>query len=505
MQRNFQKSIATLGYDKSNSLVFVSLAIIILLRILFTGLMGLMPQDAYYFFYSENLALSYFDHPPAVAYMLRFFTVIFGQNAFAIKFADFTITALTILSFYSLSQHFVKKEDLSKPLLLLISTFMVTILSLITTPDVPLLFFWTLSVLSLYKAIILNKKWHWLLAGLCMGLAFDSKYTALLLPFGLTLFLIVSANYRKLLFSVWYWLSALIFLMTISPVVIWNIQNKFASFKFQSSSRAESVQGFDINIKYFFGVIGHQAAILIPVLFFGLLIFLFKAIKKNRLRIKLIQPPTLFLLCFFLPTFFLFFGASFFIWVKLNWLMPAYITGIIWVSRYFSYKWIRMQVIVSVIIHLVLAFQLIFYPYPVQSDDTWYGWKDLSQQVETIHSKHPDAFIFSADGYKTSAILDFYLNEKIYHPNVIGEVALQMDYLPNDIPTLAGKEAIFLDSSPRFSDEERSGIIPDKLLSYFSSVEELAPILIKRNDKTVRKFFVYLCKNYHPEKVLTVN
>lgn len=109
MQRNFQKSIATLGYDKSNSLVFVSLAIIILLRILFTGLMGLMPQDAYYFFYSENLALSYFDHPPAVAYMLRFFTVIFGQNAFAIKFADFTITALTILSFYSLSQHFVKK------------------------------------------------------------------------------------------------------------------------------------------------------------------------------------------------------------------------------------------------------------------------------------------------------------------------------------------------------------------------------------------------------------
>ena len=75
MQRNFQKSIATLGYDKSNSLVFVSLAIIILLRILFTGLMGLMPQDAYYFFYSENLALSYFDHLPAVAYILCFFFV----------------------------------------------------------------------------------------------------------------------------------------------------------------------------------------------------------------------------------------------------------------------------------------------------------------------------------------------------------------------------------------------------------------------------------------------
>ncbi len=67
MQRNFQKLIAVLGYDKNNSFVFFSLVIILFLRFLFVGLMGLMPQDAYYFIYSENLALSYFDHPPAVA------------------------------------------------------------------------------------------------------------------------------------------------------------------------------------------------------------------------------------------------------------------------------------------------------------------------------------------------------------------------------------------------------------------------------------------------------
>ncbi len=487
-----------MGYTKNKRFIFLSLAIIIFLRLSFTVFMGLMPQDAYYFIYSQNLALSYFDHPPAVAYMLRLFIYIFGQNVFAIKFADFMVTVLTVISFYSLSKHFVKKEALDKPLLLLLSTFMVTILSLIATPDVPLLLFWTLSLLSLYKAIFLNKKWHWLLAGLFMGLAFDSKYTALLLPFGLTLFLILSANYRKFLFSAWYWLAAFIFLITISPVIIWNVQHQFASFKFQSTSRADSVQGLTVNLKYFFGTIGHQAFILIPILFFGLLFFLFKAFKRNRLRIKQIQSTTLFLLCFFLPTFFFFFGISFFVWVKLNWLMPAYIAGIIWVSHFFSYKWIRIQVIASLLIHLVLAFELLFYPFVVKSDDTWYGWKDLSKQVKSIHAAYPKAFIFSADGYKTSAVLNFYHDQKVYYPNVIGKEALQMDYLPNDLPTLKGRDAIFLDSSPLFTDETKSGIIPEQLTSYFSAVEELTPILIKVRGNDVRKYFVYLCKNYNP-------
>jgi hypothetical protein len=39
-----------------------------------------------------------------------------------------------------------------------------------------------LSLIALYKAIFLDKKSYWLLAGLLMGLAFDSKYTGVFLP-----------------------------------------------------------------------------------------------------------------------------------------------------------------------------------------------------------------------------------------------------------------------------------------------------------------------------------
>ena len=78
-----------------------------LFRFLLLPFMGLMPQDAYYHFYGENLALSYFDHPGMIGYILRAFTSVFGKTVFVVKFADFFITSLTLLSFYRLASYFL--------------------------------------------------------------------------------------------------------------------------------------------------------------------------------------------------------------------------------------------------------------------------------------------------------------------------------------------------------------------------------------------------------------
>jgi len=45
---------------------YPAIAIVIgfqIFRLLLLPFIGLMPQDAYYYFYGENLSLSYFDHP----------------------------------------------------------------------------------------------------------------------------------------------------------------------------------------------------------------------------------------------------------------------------------------------------------------------------------------------------------------------------------------------------------------------------------------------------------
>jgi 4-amino-4-deoxy-L-arabinose transferase-like glycosyltransferase len=272
---------------KNELVVLTILLLLFILRLSLINLMGLMPQDAYYYFYSEHLDLSYYDHPGAIAWVLWFFTFLFGKKVFVVKLAVTMVTLLTQASFVILATCFMDFKGAIRATVLLLSTVMISVLSLIATPDVPLLFFWTLSIIALYLAIFRNKKKLWLLAGVLMGLAFNSKYTAIFLPAGLILFLVLTPLYRKLLLSYWVYACLLLFIITAMPVIVWNYEHDFASFKFQSVNRAAETSSY-FNIKDFLGVIGHQAFLLVPVLFFALIKLLGTFYKKYGLKLSTI-------------------------------------------------------------------------------------------------------------------------------------------------------------------------------------------------------------------------
>ncbi|MEO9570397.1 MAG: glycosyltransferase family 39 protein [Polaribacter sp.] len=471
-----------------------------LFRLLLLPFMGLMPQDAYYYLYGQNLSLSYFDHPGMIGYILRIFTDVFGTSIFAVKFADFVITSLTILSFYKLASYFLSKQKLQRAIILLASTIFVSILSFNSTPDVPLLLFWTLSLICLYKAIFEDKKIFWLLGGIAMGLAFNSKYTALLLQIGLFAFLIFSNKYRKLFLSPWLWISLIISIAVTFPVWYWNYQNEFASFAFQSSERTSSISEFKISPKNFFGAIGHQMFLLLPVLFLIFITFTYKYVKRALLKFKIPQAKTLFLLAFFIPTFVGFFTLTPIYWVKLNWMMPSYITGIILAGMFINKKLLKTQIIISIVFHVLVSLQVIFYLAPIKSDDTWVGWEELALETEKLQEKHPNTFVFSNDNYKTSACLNFFMDDKVYAQNIIGLPALHFDYLGDDLSTLNTKNALFIDSDKRFKNKDPKDDYHPLLNNHFENVTELEPIIIKINGKESRKFWVFYCTNYQAKK-----
>jgi len=464
--------------------------------------MGLMPQDAYYFFYSEHLDLSYFDHPSGIAWVLWLFTTLLGKKVFVVKLAVTIVTFCTEAAFIMLATRFMNFKGVVQATILLFSTVLISILSLVATPDVPLLLFWTLSILALYPAIFQNKKGYWLLAGVLMGLAFNSKYTAVFLPAGLLLYLVVSPVHRKLLFTGWPYFCLLLFAIMTLPVIIWNYNHDFASIKFQSVNRAEEAGNDYFNITNILGVIGHQAFLLVPILFFALFGMLRSMYKKYMLKLSTIPAQQLFLFSFFAPVFLGFLFIAFFYWVKINWMMPAYITGILLASMYIKPKWVPYQLIGSLVIHLVMAIEIIFYPFEVKSDDTWMGWDQLADQVKEISKSHPDYFIFSADDYKTSAVLNFYFDEMVYSKNIIGQPALQFDYVNTDLQTLQGKNALFIDSHPDLSP---CGNYPPELNRYFAQVTSLPPILVKKGGKLVRAFCVYACMQYKPPKAVPID
>ncbi|WP_397446269.1 glycosyltransferase family 39 protein [Polaribacter sp. R77954] len=469
-------------------------------RLVLLPFMGLMPQDAYYYLYGQNLSLSYFDHPGMIGYILRIFSEIFGQSIFVVKFADFIITSLTIVSFYKLASYFLSKEKAQRAFVLLVSTIFVSILSFNSTPDVPLLLFWTLSLICLYKAIFEDKKWFWIFGGIAMGLAFNSKYTALVLQLGLIAFLIFSNKYRKLLISPWLWLCLILSVAVTFPVWYWNYQNEFASFAFQGGERTSSITEFKFSSKYFFGAIGHQLFLLLPVLFLVFITFTYKYIKRALLKFKIPQAKTLFLLAFFIPTFVGFFLLTPIYWVKLNWMMPSYITGIILAGMFISKKLLNTQIIISIVFHILVGLQVLFYLVPIKSDDTWVGWKELAEKTKELQIQYPNTFVFSDDNYKTSACLNFFMDDKVYAQNIVGKPALHFDYLGDDLSVLNSKSAIFIDSDKRFKNDAKKGNHPEILNNYFDQITELKPIIIELNNKEVRKFWVYYCTNYQFKK-----
>ncbi|WOC39857.1 glycosyltransferase family 39 protein [Polaribacter sp. HL-MS24] len=469
-------------------------------RLALLPFMGLMPQDAYYYLYGQNLSLSYFDHPGMIGYLLRFFTDIFGTSVFVVKFADFFVTSISLLSFYKLASYFLSFGKLQRAMVLITSTIFISILSFNSTPDVPLVLFWTLSLICLYKAIFKEQKGFFILGGIAMGLAFNSKYTALLLQIGLFGFLLFSNEYRKLFRSPWMWFGVLASVVVTFPVWYWNYLNDFASFAFQSSERTHSISEFKLSPKYFFGAIGHQMLLLLPVLFVVFVTFTFKYCKKVLLQWRLPQSKTLFLLAFFIPTFVGFFILTPIYWVKLNWMMPSYITGIILAGMFIRKKTLKIQVLFSIVFHLLVSIQIIWYVAPIKSDDTWVGWEELAEEIDVIKENHKDTFVFSNDNYKTSACLNFFMEDKVYAQNIIGLPALHFDYLGDDLSLLDGQNALFIDSDKRFKNDNKLGKHHPLLHKYFDIVTELEPIIITINNSERRKFWVFHCTNYQSKK-----
>ncbi|MBP1640860.1 MAG: hypothetical protein H6Q17_2443 [Bacteroidetes bacterium] len=471
-----------------------------LLRVVLASVMGLMPQDAYYCYYGDHPALSYFDHPPMIGYLLHLAVFIFGKSALALHATDFMVTSGTLFFLYLFLRRILHDDDLKRAFILIVTAPFITLLCINSTPDVPLLFFWSLSLLLIHKAIVDGKWYFWLFGGITSGLAFDSKYTAVFLAFGLFAYLLYSKEHRKSLINGQFILFAIAFALTCLPVAIWNYQNDFISLKYQSTERASTMStGFKFEPRLFLGYFGTQLALALPLFFLLIFRASFDTLKKFVLR-KEIPGHQLFSASFTLPLFVSFTAIAFIYWVKINWLMPVYLTATVLVVPYFKNdKVIRWQTVFSIILHLVAFVELAWMPFPVNSDDTWWGWDKLAKEVQTVKAKHPGYFVFSDDSYKTSAALNFYLPEHVYGGNLIERHAFQFALDDRDVLPLAGRNAIYVSSEMNKRKRRDEGKVQNRLQRYFTTVTPLDSIIL-RNGKGIiqRKFEVLECKGYRP-------
>lgn len=467
-----------------------------LFRIALAFFLPLTPQEAYYWSWSQDLALSYFDHPPLASYSIWLTTQLFGQTIFGIKIA----AVLWYLGFYwvvaRLVQEMFQDERITFwSIIALNATLAFELYGFVITPDTPLVFAWSATIYAIWKLTESGESKWWYVAGFFMGLAWLGKYSGIMLVPSILLFLLLSRNQRKWLGTPHPYLGVLLSLLVFSPVLIWNSQNDWVSFAFQGSRRTAGMGNWEP--RFFGELFGSQLFILTPYIFILLIGSLGHYVKRAS---SMQDDKKLLLLSSGLVTILFFTAISFRSLVKMNWLVPAYWSVIILaIVRVWENptRIKRFKIgLLSSYIWLFLGVSTVAIPnVPLGEGNTWSGWREAANQVsdlaDSLKVEQQEYFIFSTN-YKASSLLKFYLPDhpRTYAQGIINKPALQFDIWKRE-KNLRGRLGILVvDDRREYRFKEKS------ILPYFSQVKKYRSIRINNFGQPVRKIDIYLCRDY---------
>ena len=282
--------------SKEHSLLLYFISSVALIRLTLAPFVGLGVDEAHYVLYALNLDLSYFDHPPLVGWIQYIFTSIFGTNEFGSRVGAILIGFVTSILVYKLIYDINKnKKEAFVAILALHASFLFNALFIMLMPDT-LLFLLILPIIfTVIKLEQDNSLYMWILLGIFLGLAGLSKYTAVLFIIPIILYFIIKKRY-ELFYTFKIIPAILIALAIVSPVIIWNIQNDWSSFAYQSQ---HVVGASSIKWNSFFSSIGAQIGaynpFLFPLAFYGL----YKALRSENSTLFLTALFGLVLILFF--------------------------------------------------------------------------------------------------------------------------------------------------------------------------------------------------------------
>jgi 4-amino-4-deoxy-L-arabinose transferase-like glycosyltransferase len=281
---------------RNRALLLVVLVTVYHLMII--GTIGPGDNEAYYWTWSQHLDWSYYDHPPAVAWMIALTTAVGGDSPFFLRVGTAFLFVVSCLFIYLLAVEMTGSRKTAFFSLLVANLIpLYFLVGILTVPDAPLTAFWLFYLFLLYR-VRRGVLWtHWLLMGAVLGLALLSKYFAVLLVPSTFLFLASDPQLKRFLKTPFPYLTVAFSAVVASPILFWNIREDWSSFVFHLKTRHE--QGFSLGntLDLFVGQIGVVTPLLLFLLFVTLCVLFkrgFKADGRVQERfIVMTSAPTL--------------------------------------------------------------------------------------------------------------------------------------------------------------------------------------------------------------------
>jgi 4-amino-4-deoxy-L-arabinose transferase-like glycosyltransferase len=405
-------------------LAVIVIAAMTALRIAYACLIELRTDEAYYWTWSKENVLCFLDHPPMLSWFIRLGTTIFGDTLFGVRFAGILGMLVTQCLLADIARGVTRDvRVIVLALLLPEAAVYYGLLTAKVAPDVAVIPFSVAMMWSLVRlAESSNPRW-WLAAGLFGGLSLLSKFTVVMFVPAVIAFMLVPDWRVRWLKSPYPYAATLIALIVFSPVLIWNAQHDWASFRFQmvraTATHEISLRTVGDYIGLQFGLVGF---VVLPVVLSGLILTARRGyLGREPVAILLSTAVLVPFLYFLWKSLSLRVGDT---WPMFMWPLGFAATAIniamlprerwpAWMVR--STVWWAETAVVSGIITVVLVFL-----YSVASPWNFFGsadpiggeagYEQVAARVQAQLAKTGATWIATTD-YRTYAMMRWYFRE----------------------------------------------------------------------------------------------
>jgi len=462
--------------------------VFLVFHLILAATLGLGVDECYGIGVSHDLKLSYFDHPPLSYWIAHFFIPLLGDGR-ALRLPFIAMFAGTTWLIYLLTRHlFGAVAGFWAVLALNLSAFF-TLAGGWILPDGPLMLCLTAAAYTISRALFPGRgpvsPWRtWLVAGFWIGLAGLSKYHAVLFIAGLFIYLVSTPARRKTLMHPAPWIGAAIALIMFAPVLIWNAENHWASFAFQSG-RAFGNGSFP-KVGQFLANLGGQFLWMFPWILVPMLIATYQAFRRGRA-----DDRSWYCLCLGLPTILLFTavplwgGRGLPHWQMPGWLMLYPVLGEYLAREAAVRSRPRTWAITSAALLVVLAFLIVGHAATgygrllvpavfAKGDPTLESleWTPLRGELQRRGLLDKKRLFVISEGWIDGGKIDQALDDAM-PIQVFGES--KQYAFRYDPKIFVGRDALIIGR------RDRIGGLDKALASYFESIEELPPFAFGRS------------------------
>ncbi len=270
-----------LDKNKERSFFLKALLVVFIIRLSISIWLPISGDEAYFVIWGKNLDYGYYDHTPFVGWLLAALLTI-SDAVWWLRLPSVLLPLFLAYGIYHILQSQKSKVALWVALTFLVAP--VNIINILITTDTPLVFFSFISVWYFYHAITMSDKnenayKYFFLAGLFLGLAFFSKYFAVLLGFTYGLYIVLFHRNIKT------FKGLLLILLMVLPFVLinlwWNYNNCWGNILFNLYNRSSSSNDSLNNLFKYMGMLVYLFS---PVLIYYLIknITTIRKIKLNK-------------------------------------------------------------------------------------------------------------------------------------------------------------------------------------------------------------------------------